>query len=504
MKQIKCIKKLKEKEGLSYREISRKTGHAFETVKKYAEMKDFNINLRKKTNKKSKGKFKLYEDTIRKWLIEDLKAPKKQRHTAQRVYNRLKEIYGEDFDVSDRSVRNWVARIKKEINLDKEGYLPLEHPPGEAQVDFGEAVFIENGEKYEGYYLSMSFPYSNGGYVQLFKGQNMECLLEGLKNIFEYIGKVPNCIWFDNMSPIVKKIKEYGKRDKTQGFERFELHYGFESTFCNLDSGHEKGSVENKIGYHRRNFFVPIPEFLSLEEYNKELLKTCDRDMNRKHYKKEKLIKELFEEDKKAMRPLPNKTFEVFRLEKAKADRYGKVSLDGKKYSISPAYAGKEVWVKVGAFKIDILDAEYNLLESHPRLYGRQKESMKWIPYLKLMAKRPTALKYSGFYKELPESLNQYFERCEYTEKKAALAALVKMIEDTDIKTAIKAFEISMAQGIIDLDSIWVTYYRIANQHLEVPEIKLSDKIPKIKEYEISTDEYDALLRGGKDSARLN
>ncbi len=225
-------------------------------------------------------------------------APYKQRHTARRVFDRLKEGYPE-FDASDRSVRTLVAKLKEELNLQKEGSLPLEHPPGEAQVDFGSATFIENGVEYEGNYLNISFPYSNGGYTQLFKAENQECLLEGLKSIFEHIGGVPTAIWFDNMSTAVKKIKAHGERDLTQGFLRFMMHYGFQSNFCNPNSGNEKGSVENKVGYHRRNLFVPIPEFNDLKEYNKELLTKLDDDMNREHYKEIGFINELFLEDKK-------------------------------------------------------------------------------------------------------------------------------------------------------------------------------------------------------------
>ena len=282
MDQIYRIRYLRKFEGKSLRNIAKITGHDFETVKKYAEKDNFNIEP--KTKQKRQGKLAPYEDIVRDWLRKDMDAPYKQRHTARRVFDRLKEGYPE-FDASDRSVRTLVAKLKEELNLQKEGSLPLEHPPGEAQVDFGSATFIENGVEYEGNYLNISFPYSNGGYTQLFKAENQECLLEGLKSIFEHIGGVPTAIWFDNMSTAVKKIKAHGERDLTQGFLRFMMHYGFQSNFCNPNSGNEKGSVENKVGYHRRNLFVPIPEFKDLEEYNKQLLLELDKDMEREHYK---------------------------------------------------------------------------------------------------------------------------------------------------------------------------------------------------------------------------
>lgn len=394
MDQIYRIRYLKKFEGKSLREIAKITGHDFETVKKYVEKDNFNIKPRVK--QKRSGKLAPYENVVRKWLTEDRNAPHKQRHTAKRVYDRLKEMYPE-FDASDRSVRTLVAKLKEELNLEKGGFLPLEHPSGEAQVDFGSATFIENGIKYEGNYLNISFPYSNGGYTQLFKSENQECLLDGLKSIFEHIGRVPRAIWFDNMTTAVKRIKTQGERDLTQGFLRFMMHYGFNSNFCNPNSGNEKGSVENKVGYHRRNLFVPVPEFKDLKEYNKELLVKLDKDMDREHYKEARLIKDLFNEDREEFFKLPEVPFEVFRYEFAKADNYGKIKFDTKTYSTSPRLSNKQVMIKVGAYDVEILDEDSNLVVKHKRLYGEQKESMIWIPYLELMAKRPTALKYTGF-----------------------------------------------------------------------------------------------------------
>ncbi len=391
MEQIYRIKNMSKFEGKSLRKISEITGHDFSTVQKYVSKEDFNIGLHPKQKRNSK--LSPYRNIVLRWLIEDQKSPRKQRHTAKRIYDRLRELYPDEFDASDRSVRKFVAALRQELKMNAEGFLPLEHPSGEAQADFGEARFIENGITCNGYYFNLSFPYSNAGYTQLFKSTNQECLLEGMKAIFEHIGGVPTAIWFDNMSTAVKKIREYGQRDLTQGFLRFMMHYGFQSNFCNPNSGHEKGSVENKVGYHRRNLFVPIPEFSNLKEYNQGLLFKCDEDMKRNHYKRHECIKDLFKEDRLEFFQLPKVSFEVYLHEFAKADNYGKVKFDGKIYSSSPEMAKRQVMVKVGAYDVDILDMDCNHIVRHRRLYGEEKESMYWIPYLKLMSKRPTALK---------------------------------------------------------------------------------------------------------------
>ena len=113
----------------------------------------------------------------------------------------------------------------------------------------------------------LSFPYSNGGYLQLNYGENMECLLEGLVATFEYIGGVPTEIWFDNTRTIVTEIIKGGGRGVTERFQRFCEHYRLKAVFMNPESGWEKGNVENKVGYQRRNFMVPVPRFLSLSDY---------------------------------------------------------------------------------------------------------------------------------------------------------------------------------------------------------------------------------------------
>lgn len=495
MDQIYRIRYLKKFEGKSLRQIAKITGHDFETVKKYTEKDDFNMEPKEK--QKRKGKLAPYEDIVKKWLIEDKSAPYKQRHTAKRVYDRLRADHPE-FDASDRSVRTLVADLRRELDFDKEGSLPLDHPPGEAQVDFGSATFIEKGIKYDGKYLNISFPYSNGGYTQLFKSENQECLLEGLKRIFEHIGGVPTAIWFDNMATAVKKIKAQGERDLTQGFLRFMMHYGFNSNFCNPNSGNEKGSVENKVGYHRRNMFVPIPEFRDLEEYNKELLVELDEDMEREHYKGIGLIKDLLEEDKKQFFKLPEVPFEAFRYEFAKADNYGKIKFDTKVYSTSPNMANKQVMVKAGAYDLEILDDNSNLIIRHKRLYGEQKESMIWLPYLELMAKRPTALKYTGFFNNLPTTLKSFLESCDYEYKKRTLGVFVEMTRDSNMDKAITAFEEGIKCGARDADGIWRTYLRLNSGSLPEADIPLPNTVPILDKFSPDIIQYDQLIRGGK------
>jgi transposase len=496
MDQVNFIRNLEQLKGESLREIARITGHDFKTVQKYVDRDNWNDE--EKIRAQQESKLDKFKPIIEKWLTDDLKVKRKQRHTAVRVFNRLIEEFRDEFDVSYRLVAYYVSKLKREIYRPNEGFLPLEHPPGEAQVDFGEAEFIENGVKYEGHYLNMSFPQSNAGYAQLFKGENQECFLEGMKSIFKHIGYVPTKIWFDNLSAAVISIGSKGERTLTDGFQKFKFHYRFQDVFCNPASGNEKGSVEAKVGYHRRNFLVPIPEFDDIHKYNRELLAKCDADMERPHYKKDLAICKLFEEDKKAMLRLNVAPYNIERLERVRTDGYGKFKVDKRyTYSSSPELANKEIWVKITAHMVFPMDDDYKTITTHSRLYGSQKESMNWYPYLWLMSRRPTAIKYSGFYKELPEPMKEYFDNCKKEYRGCALKLILKMSGESGFEAAVKSFGDALNKGAKDLDSILAIYYRITDKTPVFEELKLSSCIPELEVYKADTSIYDCLLGKG-------
>ncbi len=496
MNQKYHIKHLSFHKGQSLRSIAKETRHDFRTVKKYAEETDFNLKTKPKRGRPSK--LDPVKPIIDAWLTEDLNRPVKQRHSATRIYKRLCNEHGDIFNASERTVRAYVAARKKELYGEKEGFLPLEHPPGEAQVDFGEIVMIEQGKQVKGYELVLSLPYSNAGYPQVFRGQNQECLLTGLKEIFEHLEHVPRVIWFDNLSAAVAGIGEQGKRKLVEQFYRFALHYGFKAQFCNPGKGHEKGHVENKVGYSRRNFFVPEPVFDDIEVFNHGLFDVAEKDHQRKHYSKGTEIAELLLEDKVAMLPLPTKPFDIGRTEKLVANKYGKVRYDGNIYSASPQVAGKEIYIKLGAHQVDILNEQYQPIVRHKRLYGQGQEIMDWLPYLSTLAKRPNALKYTGFYHELPDPWQEYLSYLDYAEKKKSLHLLVRMITESDMDTATICLLETMDSGKADADSILLSYRRLTEPSFNdfLPLISAGINSPAIYTPDLTC--YDVFLKAGE------
>lgn len=489
MIQIQNIRYQGIHKGKSIRAISKETGHNYRTIKKYIEKSDFNEPYKRRKGRPSK--IDTVKIIIDRWLEEDKDRNPKQRHTAKRIYDRLKTEYKDLFNASERTVRAYVAAKKKELYGAREGFLPLEHPPGEAQVDFGHVDFYENGQLTKGHELIVSFPYSNGAYPQLLKGENQECLLTGMMDIFNHMQRVPKVIWFDNLSAAVIGGIQGQERTLTEKFRRFSLHYGFEARFCNPDSGHEKGNVENKVGYSRRNFFVPEPEFTDIQAYNQGLFAVAENDTRRFHYRKEKLISRLLKEDQAAMLPLPEKPFETAKWQKAKANKVGKIKFETNTYSASPQVAGREVWVKAGAHTLEILDEEHVSIICHNRLYGKNKESMNWYPYLTTLIKRPNALKYSGFYQELPDPWQDYLEDCNYDDKKKSLKVLLKILEEKDIDTATRSLEECLENNTATADGILLSYYRltqeIINENLTLPLnlLKQEKYTPDLKTYDL-------------------
>ena len=455
MAQKQYIKYLYEVEDKSLREISRLTGHSFETVKKYAYQTDWNENNLPDTRLERHPVLDPYIHLIDSWLEADKKVPKKQRHTAWRIYTRLRDEYA--FEGSYSSVKKYVHKKKYVMKSQGPGYVPLENIKGAGQVDFGENIYIdENDNENKGYALAVSFVNSNKGYTQFFPSQNQECLLEGMKRIFEHIGGVPPVLRFDNMSTAVAHILEGGNRKLSDGFERFMLHYRFQAEFCNPACGNEKGNVENKVGYSRRNAFVPVPHITSFEEYNLSLFEWCEKDGDRRHYERGITINELWEEDRTALLKLPEYPFEVFRYQAATVSKTGLVSIDSNRYGVSPELAGKTLQAKIYFDRIEFF-YEHTLNATYKRSYEKNHTFYDWRRYVSLLCKKPRAVENARFFDQMPKLWQKHLKETD-GKKKDALKLLKEIVLDGNSALCDEALEMAYANGRTDADSLRQRY----------------------------------------------
>lgn len=502
MDQIHHIRALFYEQGYNISEIAEATGRDWKTVAKYIDMADFNEPLPVPASERQIcPKLEPYKATIDSWLDEDRNHHRKQRHTATKVYDRLTEEFP-GFDCSYRLVAEYVKYRKETLNLKRgEGFLPLEHRPGEAQADFGSAEFYERGRLISGKYIVLSFPWSNAGYLQLLYGENTECLLEGLDAIFKHIRGVPPEIWFDNGSAMVANIIKDGSRDLTDRFSRFKEHYGFKAVFMNPNEGHEKGSVENKVGYFRRNYLVPVPKFDDLMFYNLELLDKLDSDQARPHYYKQTMIADLFKADKAALKPMPSVWFDTSKIITGlKTDGYGRFTLDNGKheYSSAPKYALGTVNVRLDSTFVTVLDDDYREIVTHRRLYGNdQQSSMQWVPYLEYISRHPRSLKNTGIYEMMPAVMQGYLNNCNGNQKKDVLHILSELTERTGFDSAVRTVEQAINYEAHDPDSLRSLYNSIFSDVPQLPPLTGSDMIPELDPMPVHLEDYDLFLKGG-------
>lgn len=407
------------------------------TVRKYLKQDDF--SPRPPQEKSRQSRLDPHRGLIEQWLEEDEKRWYKQRHTAKRIHERLmRESPG--FDCSYNVVQRYVKRARAQRGQQRANQELVWHA-GETQADFGEADFVECAETVRKKYLTLSFPQSNNSFTQVFGGENAECVCQGLKDMFSYIGGVPTLIVFDNATGVGRRIGEVIREAKL--FRQFRAHYGFSVRFCNPYSGHEKGNVENKVGYTRRNMFVPEPAFDDVQAFNRELLSYHAEKAEEVHYKKLVPIKDLYRADEKALMPLPNKPFDVCRYEYRKTDGYGKIHIDARHhYSTRPEYGGAEVLVGIRAHTVEILDENKQLVVKHTRQYGSTRsDTLDHRTSVAMLLRNAGAWPNSGIREQVSPVLREFMDTQPRDELQATLRTLHALTNRYSFETAIAALD---------------------------------------------------------------
>jgi transposase len=450
--QINYIKQLREDEGASISEIARRLKCSWKTAKKYA---DGEINLQTRgKRKRKKTVMDGYEEWVEAWLVEDQRMPRKQRRTAKVIYESLLEL---GYRGSDRTVRGYVRQMKQELqNSAKEQAIRLEQIPGEAQVDFGEFKAINNTELKTYHELVTSFPHSNGQICLVLPAENAVCFFHGLQKTFEIIGGVPKTIRFDNLSPAVKKILTGSDREVTEMFKSFQWHYRFKAEFCNPDRGQEKGHVEGKIGYVRRNNFSPVPIINDLEEFNQTLNEKMVADRERMHYTKKALISELWVEDLAELLPLPNTPLEIVQLNTAVVNKYGEIKIDNQLYRIPNVSPGYQVLAKGYWDHINVFDRYgEKLLHSCPRVYVQNAKNIDWASELEIFINRPRAVERAVYLKALPVPIKSYILSAEDLKKRRQrIKTIVDILRYYPLDIVEKTAELALRHNKTDEGSL--------------------------------------------------
>lgn len=459
MNQVDQIKEL-QRQGVGPQEIGRRLSLNRKTVARYMAREDYEREVAAKSTAVSR--LDPFKPKIEEWLEEDRRMRFKQRHTAKRVHERLAEEHPGSYDCSYPLVQRYL-KARRAAKGSLKGALELVWSAGEAQADFGEADILSDGELVTIKYLVLSFPASNAAYLQAFRGETAECVAQGLKDIFHHLGGVPLRVVFDNASGVGRRVGE--KVTLSELFLRFKCHYGFSVSFCNPASGNEKGNVENKVGYVRRNFLVPMPAVGELCAWNRELLARCEEDFGRPHYKKPGTIGELFAADRRALAPLPAKGFNAERFERVHADGYGKFCLDGRHwYATAPDLAGRELVAGIGAHTVTVYDPAGAIQCVHPRAYGPERSDYSnYRTSLEALLRKPGAWKNSQVRAAMDEEGRGYLDGVAKDERMRILGALSKVAGSVGIEAVLESLSAAIRLGALDEYSLKALALRAAD-----------------------------------------
>ena len=318
-------------------------------------------------------------------LEDDQTAPKKQRHTAKRIFERLRDEHG--YSGSESQVR---ALVAKRRGRHAEVFVPLAQPPGEAQFDFGEAVVEIAGIRMKAALAVMSLPYSDAFFVSAFPRECTETFQAAHDESFEFFGGVPTKIAYDNTTVAVKKVLEGPNRELTSEFLRLESHFLFTHRFCRVARGNEKGHVESLVGYHRRNFLVSVPSFTSFAELNAYLARRCEEELDRTLRGHSESKRTRLETDRAAMLGFPKIAFESRKVSYAKSNSLSLVRFDRNDYSVPTAYAHQDV-VVIGGIETVKIVAQGHLVATHARSWDRAQTFYEPVHYLALLERKPGA-----------------------------------------------------------------------------------------------------------------
>lgn len=402
---------------------------------------------------RKKRKLEPFLPIIHQILEDDPQQPRKQRHTGRRIFERLRDEYGYTGGITivQDAVRSW-KQTHREV------FLPLSHPPGEAQVDFGEATIRLSGEETKVALFVLTLPYSGAIFIQAFPRECTETFQEGHRRAFEHFGGVPMRISYDNSAIAVIEVRSGRERKLTREFLRLQSHYLFKEHFCLVRRANEKGHVERLLGFARRSFLVPVPDVNSLTELNERLLAACEVDLSKHTRGKPACKQKLLVEDQAAFLSLPKQSFEPRRLTSAAVSSESLVRFDTNDYSVPVRFAHRRLMVVATVDEVRLV-FEDRLVARHVRCWQRERKFFEPIHYLALLERKPGGFDFARPLEqwELAECFDVLRRRLEADDPRVGTRSYIqvlRLLEKFSLKQLTDAIEYALDIDVIDADSI--------------------------------------------------
>jgi len=439
MEDYEIVRRKIKIEGKSQRQVHRELGYSRKFIRKaLAHIGQPEYRRVQPVKRPVLGPF---EAIIKAWLEQDCSAPKKQRHTANRIYQRL--CCEHDFKGSLSAVERYVKACRQG---DGEVFFPLEFNPGEeAQVDWGEVWIILNGQEKKVYLFCMRLCHSGACFVRAYPNMKMEAFLDGHVSAFNYFGGVSKRLAYDNLKAAVISVDKGRNRCLNKKFMEIKSHFLFESRFCNIAKGNEKGHVENLVRLAQRRFLTPLPEVATIDDLNIQLERLCRLDLERLASDSEKTRGELLQEERQNFLDLPGVPFEPCVQVTAIATKQALVHFDTNRYSVPVKYAYRKTLVKAFVEKIELWQNQEKIA-THARSYEKKGFVLNPYHYLRLLETKPGGLLNGRCFKGEPFGTD--FDRLRFelefryqwqgTKKFIQVLLLFEKYEETKVKAAVR------------------------------------------------------------------
>ena len=480
-------------EGMSIREASRVFGLHRDTVRK---MLAYSAppGYRRQTPPR-RPKLELFTGVIDRILENDQRVPRKQRHTAKRIFERIRDEYG--FDGGYTIVKDYVREHGRQT---KEMFVPLSHSPGQAQCDFGEALVIISGVQRKAHCFVLDLPHSDGCFVKAYPAETTEAFLDGHVSAFAFLGGIPQSILYDNTRLAVARILGDGKRQRTRAFTELQSHYLFEDRFGRPGKGNDKGKVEGLVGYIRRNFLVPIPSFESFDALNAHLEQRCLERMDARLRGHDETIGQRMERDLEALLPLPDAPYDACDKQAGRVSSLSLVRYRTNDYSVPVAYGHRDVLVRGYVDRV-VISCGSEVIARHLRSYERDDFVFDPIHYLPLLERKTGALDQAAPLRgwELPEefgTLRQLLESRMGRRGKREYVQVLRLLETFSEPEVAAAVRDAIRLGALSFDA--VKHLVLCRMEGRPPrlDLELYPYLPRVRVSTTSAKDYMTLLSG--------